>query len=209
MFSYANKILSVIGIGLLAGCATITPAINTPIRQGPAVAAPAYQNGDQWAYQIVRSNGNNEQIRISHRSGKFETDNPEAFDSYAFATVYRATGDLKPLNFPLTPGKSWSYRYEGTSGRGRTMWRDAEVKVVGPTVQPVRTKAGQFKVVEIQRVETWGAAVRKTTYFYNPDTKSIVKLIADIASPITKSALRNGAGQVQRRKLAERFDRLI
>jgi hypothetical protein len=59
------------------------------------------------------------------------------------------------------------------------------VKVIGPTVQPVKTQAGQFKAVEIQRVETWGAAERKTTYFYSPDTKTVVKLVSDIASPTT------------------------
>jgi hypothetical protein len=185
MFSCAKKILSIIGIGLLAGCAASGPTISTPVRAGAAVAAPAYQNGDQWMYKIVRSTANNEQIRISYRNGKFEHDNPTIFDGAIWAIVNRMDGELKPLNFPLTPGKSWSYRYQGAGARGRTVWRDAEVKVIGPTAQPVKTKAGQFKAVEIQRVETWGAAQRNSTYFYSPDTKSVVKLIADIASPTT------------------------
>ena len=179
MFSYAKQVLSIIGVGLLTGCAASTPAINTPIRQGPAVAAPTYRNGDQWVYQAVRQTGKNEQIRIGYRNGKFENDNPEVFDGAIWATVHRTDGELKPLNFPLTSGNSWSYRYQGTSARGRTMWRDAEVKVIGPTLQAVKTRAGLFKAVEIQRVEAWGAAVRKTTYFYSPDTKSVVKLVSD------------------------------
>jgi hypothetical protein len=117
--------------------------------------------------------------------GNLKMTNQAAFDSYLAATVYRPDGDLKPLNFPLTPGKGWNYRYQGTSARGRTMWRDAEVKVIGPTAQPVNTKAGQFKAVQIQRVETWGGAERKSTYFYSPDTKSVVKLVADTVSPTT------------------------
>jgi hypothetical protein len=185
MFDYAKKILFFVGIGLLAGCAASGPSINTPVRPGAAVTAPAYQNGDQWTYQIVRSTGNNDNLQISYRNGKFENDNQAAFDNYFAATVYHTDGDLKPLDFPLNPGKSWSYRYQGTSARGRTMWRDAEVKVIGPTTQPVKTKAGQFKAVEIQRVETWGGAERKSTYFYSPDTKSVVKLVADTASPTT------------------------
>lgn len=185
MFSYAKITLSIIGVGLLAGCAASGPAISTPVRSGAAVAAPAYQNGDQWAYQIVRSTGNNDKLQISYRNGKFENDNQAAFDSYLAATVYRSEGDLKPLNFPLTPGNSWNYRYQGPTPRGRTIWRDAEVKVIGPTAQPVNTKAGQFKAVEIQRVETWGAAERKSTYFYSPDTKSVIKLVADTVSPTT------------------------
>lgn len=183
MLCYAKKILSVIGIGVLAGCAASGPSITTPVRQGAAVPAPAYRNGDQWAYQVSRSDGNDEQVRISYRNGKFEHDNPTIFDSTVFATVHHTNGDLKPLAFPLASGKSWSYRYEGTSRRGRTMWRDAEVKVIGPSVQPIKTKAGQFKAVEIQRIETWGVAERKTTYFYSPETRSVVKLVSDLASP--------------------------
>lgn len=179
MFSYAKRVLSIIGIGFLAGCAATRPAITAPVRDGPAVAAPVYRNGDQWAYDIVYSIGKSEQIRISYRNGNFENDNPTVFSGAIWADVHRANGDLKPLDFPLTPGKSWSYRYQGAGPRGRTVWRDAEVKVIGPTLEPVRTKAGQFKAVEIQRVETWGAAERRTTYFYSPDTKSVVKLISD------------------------------
>jgi hypothetical protein len=59
------------------------------------------------------------------------------------------------------------------------------VKVIGPTAQPIKTKAGEFKAVEIQRVETWGRAERKSTYFYSPDTGSVVKLAADTVSPTT------------------------
>ncbi|HXV79350.1 MAG TPA: hypothetical protein VEG60_05695 [Candidatus Binatia bacterium] len=179
MFSYAKKILSVIGIGLLAGCAASGPTISTPVRPGAAVAAPAYQNGDQWTYQIVRSTGDNEQIRISYRNGKFEHDNPTIYNGAIWAIVYRTDGDLQPLSFPLTPGKSWSYRYHATDPRGRKNWRDAEVKVVGPTAQPIKTPAGQFKAVEIQRFESWGRAQRTSTYFYSPDTKSVVKLVSD------------------------------
>jgi hypothetical protein len=179
MLSCAKKILSIIGIGLLAGCAASGPTISTPVRPGAAVAAPAYQNGDQWTYQIVRSTGDNEQIRISYRNGKFEHDNSTIFDGAIWAIVYRSDGDLQPLTFPLTPGKSWSYRYQATDPRGRKNWRDAEVKVIGLTAQPIKTAAGQFKAVEIQKFERWGRAQRTSTYFYSPDTRSVVKLVSD------------------------------
>jgi hypothetical protein len=79
MFSYAKKILFFAGIGLLAGCAASGPSISTPVRAGAAVAAPAYRNGDQWGYQIVRSTGNNDKLQISYRNGKFENDKPGGF----------------------------------------------------------------------------------------------------------------------------------
>jgi hypothetical protein len=143
------------------------------------VAAPAYANGDQWVYRVVRPADKDEQIRITYRNGKFEHDNQEIFDGAIWANVYRTDSELKPLNFPLTPGSSWSYRYQGPGARGRQIWRDAEVKVIGPTAQPVKTAAGQFKAIEIQRFETMGRAQRTSTYFYSPDTKSVVKLVSD------------------------------
>jgi len=188
MLRHITTTLAVIGIGLIVGCIAATPTINTPIRQGPAVAAPTYRNGAQWTYEIIRSTGNNDKLQIRYRAGKFENDNQATFDNYFAATVYRPDGELKPLNFPLTPGKTWNYRYQGTS-RGRTQWRDAEVKVIGPTAQPVKTKAGQFKAVEIQRIETWGNAQRTSTYFYSPDTGSVIKMVADTVSPTTNVRL--------------------
>jgi hypothetical protein len=185
MINLGLKVLSLTWMILLVGCGatSTTPPVTVPIRSGPAVTAPAYGNGDQWVYRVVRQTGKDEQIRITYRNGKFEHDNQEIFDGTIWANVYRADSELKPLNFPLTPGNSWSYRYQATDARGRKSWRDAEVKVIGPTAQPIKTAAGQFKAVEIQRFETWGRAERKTTYFYSEDTRSVVKLTGDISSP--------------------------
>lgn len=58
------------------------------------------------------------------------------------------------------------------------------VKVIGPTAQPIQTKAGRFHTVELQRIETWGQIEVKSTYFYSPDAKSVVTLIADSTSPV-------------------------
>ncbi len=176
MFGHAKKILSVIGIGLLAGCAASKPI---PIRQGPPIAAPAYTSGEQWAYHVVSPQGGPANVRISYNGGKFDHDNREIWDGTVWATVYRADSKLKPLSFPLAPGKTWTYDYEAEGRRG-TFVRHAEVKVIGPTAQPVKTRAGQFKATEIRRVETWGSAQRETTYFYSPDTNSVVKLRSTI-----------------------------
>ena len=178
-----NRVAALCGLLLLAGCAASGPTITTPTRSGAAVNAPAYRNGDQWHYHLTRSSGNNEQIRLTYRDGKFATDNQAGFDNYSVATVFRIASTLRPLDFPLTPGKTWQYQYRGTTPRGQTSWRDAVVKVIGPTAQPIQTKAGRFHAVELQRIETWGQAERRSTYFYSPDTKCVIKLIADLTSP--------------------------
>jgi hypothetical protein len=187
MASYAKKVWVLVGLGLLAACTASGPTISTPIRQGPDASAPVYRSGDQWTYRVVRQTGKNEQVVISYRNGKFESDNPEVFDGTIWANVYRVDSELKPLNFPLTPGKSWNYRYQATDARGRRSWRDAEVKVIGPTAKPIETAAGRFKTIEIQRFETWGRAERKITYFYSEDTRSVVKLTGNISSPAVGS----------------------
>src|SRR5918996_3112217 len=137
MFKSSKAMLSLLGIVVLNGCASSAPTISAPVRAGAAIAAPAYANGDQWVYRVLRQTGKDEQIRITYRNGKFEHDNQEIFDGTIWANVYRADSELKPLNFPLTPGNSWSYRYQATDARGRKSWRDAEVKVIGPTAQPI------------------------------------------------------------------------
>ena len=175
--------LLVTGLLFFVGCAASGPSIRPPVRPGPAVAAPVYRDGDQWVYQIVRQRGNEEQVRISYRNGKFENDNPEIFNSPILATVHLVDGEPKPLDFPLVPGKTWTYKYQATRSRRRSDWRDAEVSIIGSTMQPVKTPAGQFQAVEIVRYETWGRTERKSTYFYSAETKSIVRLIADVSSP--------------------------
>ena len=169
MTNLGVKVLPLIWIMLLVGCgaSSTTPAVTDLVRPGPAVSVPVYQGGDQWVYRVVRQTGKDEQIRITYRNGKFENDNQEIFDGTIWANVYRTDSEFKPLNFPLTPGSSWNYRYQATDATGRKSWRDAEVKVIGPTTQHMKTAAGQFKAIEIQRFETWGRAQRKTTYFYS------------------------------------------
>ena len=189
MINLGMKILLLAWVSLLVGCgATSTPSVAVPIRSGPSVAAPTYRNGDQWTYRVVRQTGKDERVVVSYRNGKFEADNSELFDGTIWAYVNRADSELKQLNFPLTPGSSWNYQYRATDARGVRSSRNAEVKVIGPTAQPVTTAAGQFKAVEIQRFEWWGrGAERKTSYFYSEDTRSVVKLTGNISSPAVGS----------------------
>ncbi len=172
-----------IGLILFAGCAPTSTLVNVPTRSGPAIESPVYKAGDSWVFKVRRDGDIPEELRVSYKNNQFEANNSEIWSGSVWATVVRNDLDIKALDFPLNPGKTWAYRYRGGGGRGRTFWRDAEVKVIGPTAQPVKTAAGQFKAVEIQRYENWGRAERKTTYFYSPETKSVVKLVSDISSP--------------------------
>ena len=74
----------------------------------------------------------------------------------------------------------------GASGKssvsGRTSTHDVEAIVVGPTAQPLGTASGKHEVTEIRSIDTYGALQREFTYFYSSETKSVVKMTADLSS---------------------------
>ncbi len=142
MFHLLRSLSLMVGVAILVSCGHTSTALNVPVRKGPSVQAPAYQQGDSWVFKVVREGSPEEEDCVSFRNGKFESSNLDFFDGAIWTTVYRAKDDLKPLDFPLTPGKTWRYTYSGTNSRGRTSWREAEVKVIGPTARPMETAAG-------------------------------------------------------------------
>jgi hypothetical protein len=83
------------------------------------------------------------------------------------------------LRFPLSVGQKWTYRYQNRFLPGRR--RSAEVNVSG--IEQVTTPAGTFKAYKLIRSESWsvpsifgGRGGSTSTYFYSPETRSIVKL---------------------------------
>ena len=153
------------------------------MRSGPSVAAPVYKAGDSWVFRFKIPNRSG-QGKITFKNGKLVADGASIWSSSWGVTLLHINPTFKPLDFPLTPGKTWSYKYERTSTRtGRTTSRDAQVTVIGPVSKPITTPAGQFKVIEIQRTETLGRAERKSTYFYSKESKSVVKMTAVTSGP--------------------------
>lgn len=90
--------------------------------------------------------------------------------------------DRRPdLRFPLTVGQKWDYKYENTPrGARRSETRSVEIAVTG--MEQVTTPAGVFNAYKLVKSELWSGSGKNarqnsssTTYFYSPDTKSIVK----------------------------------
>jgi hypothetical protein len=82
------------------------------------------------------------------------------------------------LKFPLYVGKEWQYAYKPDIGFQRTV----SFKVTGQ--ERVTTPAGNFTALRIEKQAQWAKATPKwgtsvenatATYFYSPETKSIVK----------------------------------
>ena len=183
MSNFLWLFLSVISFVGVSACAPTATAPKVPMRSGPSVAAPVYKAGDSWVFRFKIPNRSG-QGKITFKNGKLVADGASIWSSSWGVTLLHINPTFKPLDFPLTPGKTWSYKYERTSTRtGRTTSRDAQVTVIGPVSKPITTPAGQFKVIEIQRTETLGRAERKSTYFYSKESKSVVKMTAVTSGP--------------------------
>ncbi len=152
--------------------------------------APVYKAGDSWVFRFETPDRSG-QGKIIFKNGKLVADDASIWSSSWGVTLPHINPTFKPLDFPLTPGKKWSYKYKRTSNRtGRTTSRDAQVTVIGPVSKPITTPAGQFKVIEIQRTEILGrTAERKSTYFYSKESKSVVKMTAVYSS--SRRGIRN------------------
>jgi hypothetical protein len=164
-------------------------------RADNAVKAPVYKEGDWWVFRIktLYPSGKTqvEDHRVMYKNGKFETDDPSFLTGgdlpgtptfLPFASVYLTDPQRKWLDFPLLPGKKWSFRYPRRYylGRGRRTSAVANGEVIGQLAQPLDTPAGKFDAIKIQRLDSL-AVPAYLTYFYSPHTKSVIKLRAGLA----------------------------
>jgi len=155
-----------------------------------AIKAPVYNDGDWWVFQVKEDQKRPWNARVKYKDGKFESDEPFFLRGeerpvnprfLAFASVYLNDPQNRWLDFPLVPGKKWRFRYTVEVGGTfvRDKYRVAEAEVVGPVAQPMKTPAGSFNVIEIRRNDWLSRGHADLTYYYSPETKSVVKLTAD------------------------------
>ena len=106
--------------------------------------------------------------------------------------------EIKNFNFPLIPGKQWTFRYSRSDFGFPASDTDrpteqydgkvaAEVRITEPNSKIVKTTAGQFDAIEIRRSEQ--TLSTETTYYYSPNTKSVVKLTVDLPDARAKGEL--------------------
>ena len=164
-------------------------------RADNVVKAPVYRNGDWWDFRIkiMEPSGvtQTEIHRVTFKNEKFESEDSSFLtggDStfLPWATVYFTDPAKKWLDFPLIPGKKWLFRYrqrtthswaqDPTSTTGIVT---SNAEVIGQSPHPIETPAGKFEAIEIARVEHPGGFA-DLTYFYSPQTQSVVKLRAQV-----------------------------
>ena len=170
-------------------------------RADNAVKAPIYQDGDWWVFRIntLYPDGRSEieDHRVTFKNGKFESEHSSFLTGgdlagtpsfLPFASVFVDDPTKKWLDFPLLPGRLWQFSYPSASyigGRNRRTLAVAEV--IGKTEKPIATAAGTFEAIEISRHDQLNPAAF-STYFYSPQTKSVVKLKAEIDATDRRSS---------------------
>lgn len=181
--------LPLAGLFFLGGCGATQNSAKHPLKQVPSVKAPVYAEGDWWIFRTKsprKSLRSVKEIRVTYKNGKFDSDDPTFLDSIDWIALHLKDSKKKWLNFPLVPGKEWSFTFLYTRRRtGRASFHEPQAIVVGPTPQPVQTASGKHKVTEIRAVDTWGSGGsinREYTYFYSSKTKSVVKLMVEFSN---------------------------
>ena len=162
-------------------------------------AKPEYKEGDVWQYRVSEKgfaayssealNGNYELTFVQGKikafflngSNKEEVNLAHNEPGEDLLLLLGGTDERPDLKFPLTAGQKWTYQYETTPRASRrSQTRSGEIVVTA--VEQVTTAAGSFKAFKLVKSESWSRTVKRggmsgnsSTYFFSPDTKSVVK----------------------------------
>ena len=156
--------------------------------------APSFKEGDTWQFNFARKGGitsstelNDGLYELTFINGQvksFSIDGnqkneilslPDSPSQGLLAQLGKSEG-RENLKFPLAVGQKWTYQYQTKApGARRASTISAEVNVVG--VEQVTTAAGSFKAYKLVRTQSAGGQsnINTITYFYSPETRSIVK----------------------------------
>lgn len=150
------------------------------------IGKPAYKNGDTWVFTVKESgtigstsNALNGTYEISIVDGKMKVASVQGsqkddLDPRPGALVALLTFGPN-LSFPLAVGKQWTRDYKGTYvGSNKPIARKITYEVKG--TEQVTTPAGTFRAIKLESDDRAGQRdYFTTTYWYSPDTRSIVK----------------------------------
>jgi hypothetical protein len=149
-------------------------------------AKPSYKNGDTWTYTVKEggsvgssSRSLNGTYEVSIADGKMKVAVVKGADKEELEPrppALLALLTFTPnLDFPLTVGKQWTRDYKGTYvGSNKPIARKITYEVKG--VEQVTTPAGTFRAFKLESDDRAGPRdYYTTTYWYSPDTRSIVK----------------------------------
>ena len=150
-------------------------------------AKPAYKNGESWLYTVkeygtIGSSSNrllNGNFELSMVDGKLKVASVSGSQKEELEPRPPALtcllGFCPSLGFPLTVGKQWTREYKASYiGSIKEIRRNVTYEVKG--IEQVTTAAGTFRAFKLERDDRAGPQdYWVTTYWYSPETGSIVK----------------------------------
>jgi hypothetical protein len=153
-------------------------------------AKPGYRNGDTWVFSVKEGgtigstskslNGNYELVIVGGKLkiAAVSEAQKEELDPRPAPLIAMLTFGPN-LDFPLTVGKQWTRDYKGTYvGSSKQVARKITYEV--KAVEQVTTPAGTFRAFKVESDDR--ASDRDyftTTYWYSPETRSVVKSLFD------------------------------
>jgi hypothetical protein len=155
-------------------------------------AKPGYKNGEAWLFTVKEGGSAGSTSRSLN--GTYELSIVDGKLKVASVTGSQKE-DLEPrpgpllnmltfgpnLDFPLTAGKQWSRDYKGTYvGSNKPIARKITYEVKG--MEEVSTAAGTFRAFKLESDDRSSRDYFTTTYWYSPETRSIVKSVFDGSS---------------------------
>jgi hypothetical protein len=182
-------------------------AFNAFSQEAPA---PVFQEKDFWQFKAVeqsvggisRSNPFDGIYEVLYVQGNFKTfqmtnNGREPTNRVARGPLLALVGQnpvVQDLKFPFSVGQKWEYKFEFTMiGAHKPFLQTVEMSVTG--VEQVATPAGNFRAFKLEKEETSRNGLHPWvgTYYYSPDTKSVVKYFFDSST--------NGAGTIREGEL--------
>lgn len=184
---------------------------------------PQYHPGDLWVFKVAEKDIAAESTSaldgdyavIYSPEGKFIVRRPgggmpqgrQEF-GILFALLSNPADETQFLQFPLTVGKKWKVSYQlQVRGGSSPVIRTADNNVTG--MEEITTQAGKFRAFKIERYDTGGGGGRgapppifSLTYYYSPETKSVVKYHFELKTPTGMTA---GTRDIELIKFGSKF----
>jgi len=161
-----------------------------PVFSQDEATKPNYKNGEAWLFTVKEGGGIgsstnllNGTYELSMVDGKLKTaivNGSQKDDLDPRPPLLLSLLTFAPnLNFPLTVGKQWSRDYKGTYvGGNKPIARKITYEVKG--IEQITAPAGTFRAFKLESDDRSSPRdYFTTTYWYSPETRSIVKSLFD------------------------------
>jgi hypothetical protein len=169
---------------LISGCAELK---TVPLPDDPTAHFPKMKTGDKYTFVISGMDQERWEVASVQSDGGFilrqQRDDGKTGRVMRVDSAYLVTSDEKTtlrnlrLDFPLFPGKRWSFSYTGEDGQNRPVNWIVDYHVVA--YETVQTGAGPLRVFKIKYILSAGNLVtsggsKYGEIWYSPEAKMIV-----------------------------------